>query len=140
MSHHTIDPLLPESFELVKSLINQYVPHFDSNIFNICCDETFDLTKYAEEGKDVGKIYLDFTKRIIDHVCGLGKDVMMWGDVLLEHPEIISEFPENVTFLNWYYDTDEKEMEEKIAAFAGLGRKQIVCPGTGAWNRSGAWL
>ena len=135
MSHHTIDPLLPESFEFVKSLINQYVPHFDSNIFNICCDETFDLTKYAEAGEDVGRIYLDFTKKIIDHVRSLGKNVMMWGDVLLEHPEIISEFSEEVTFLNWYYDTDEKEMEEKIAAFAGLGRKQIVCPGTGAWNR-----
>lgn len=135
MSHHTIDPLQAESFALVKSLINQYAPQFESDIFNICCDETFDLKKYAEEGLDVGKLYLDFTKKIISHVQSLGKKVMMWGDVLLEHPEIISEFPEDVMFLNWYYDTDVENMEEKISRFAGLNRRQIVCPGTTAWNR-----
>lgn len=135
MSHHTINPLLPESFEFVKNLIDQYLPCFESDTFNICCDETFDLTKYAGEGLDVGAIYLDFTKKIISHVQSYGKKVMMWGDVLLDNPEIITEFPENVTFLNWYYDADVKEMEEKIAKFAGLHRKQIVCPGTSAWNR-----
>lgn len=135
MAHHTIDPLMPESFAFVKSLINQYAPQFESDTFNICCDETFDLTKYAEEGLDVGAVYLEFTKKIIAHVQGLGKKVMMWGDVLLEHPQIITEFPEDVTFLNWYYDANVPEMEEKIAKFARLGRKQIVCPGTSAWNR-----
>lgn len=135
MSHHTIDPLLPESINVVKSLINQYVPNFESDIFNICCDETFDLTRYAEKGLNVGTIYLDFTKKIIDHVQSLGKQVMMWGDVLLEHTEIITEFPEDVLFLNWYYDSDVKEMEQKISKFAGLHRRQIVCPGTTAWNR-----
>ena len=135
MSHHTIDPLKEESFELVKSLINQYAPCFESDMFNICCDETFDLTKYAEEGLDVGALYLEFTKKIISHVQSLGKKVMMWGDVLLENPKIITEFPEDVTFLNWYYDANVEEMEEKISKFAGLRRKQIVCPGTSAWNR-----
>lgn len=135
MSHHTIDPLQEESFELVKSLINQYAPQFESDMFNICCDETFDLTRYAEEGYEVGALYLSFTKKIIAYVQSLGKKVMMWGDVLLDHPEIITEFPEDVTFLNWYYDTNVQEMEEKIAKFAGLHRRQIVCPGTTAWNR-----
>lgn len=135
MAHHTIDPLQKESFELVKSLINQFAPHFESDVFNICCDETFDLTKYEAEGHDVGKLYLDFTKKIIGHVQSLGKKVMMWGDVLLENPEIITEFPEDVMFLNWYYDADVKEMEAKIAKFASLNRRQIVCPGTNAWNR-----
>jgi len=135
MHHHTIDPLQEESFELVKSLINQYAPHFESSVFNICCDETFDLMKYSEEGHNVGSLYLDFTKKIISHVQNLGKRVMMWGDVLLEHPEIITEFPEDVLFLNWYYDEDEDEMEEKISRFANLHRRQIVCPGTTAWNR-----
>ncbi len=135
MAHHTIDPLVPESFTFVKSLINQYAPLFESDIFNICCDETFDLMKYEVEGMDVGAIYLDFTKKIIAHVQSLGKKTMMWGDVLLEHPEIITEFSEDVTFLNWYYDDNVAEMEAKISGFAGLGRKQIVCPGTSAWNR-----
>ena len=36
MRHHTIDPLNPESFPVVKSLIDQYAPHFTSDYFNIC--------------------------------------------------------------------------------------------------------
>lgn len=135
MRHHTIDPLHPESIELVKSLLNQYIPVFESDVFNICCDETFDLKKYAEEGLDVGSIYLDFTKQIISHVHSHDKKVWMWGDILLEHPEIITEFSEDVVFLNWYYNGNLEKMEQKISQFAGLNRKQIVCPGTSTWNR-----
>ena len=39
MPHHTIDPSNPESIEIIKSLIDQYVPLFTSNKFNICCDD-----------------------------------------------------------------------------------------------------
>ena len=41
--HHTLDVSNPESFEFVKSMLDQYIPPFSSNKFNICCDETFDL-------------------------------------------------------------------------------------------------
>ena len=43
MFHHTIDPTNPKSFALIRSLIDQYMPLFRSDKFNICCDETFDL-------------------------------------------------------------------------------------------------
>ena len=42
MLHHTVDPTKQESFELIASLIDQYIPLFSSDKFNICCDETFD--------------------------------------------------------------------------------------------------
>lgn len=135
MQHHTIDPLNPESFEIVKSLINQYAPHFTSEYFNICCDETFDLKRYAEEGLDEGKIYVDFVKKIIAHVQQKDKRVMMWADILLEHPDTIAELPEDILFLNWYYKDNTEKIEEKISKFAQSGKKQIVCPGTNSWLR-----
>ena len=52
MAHHTIDVSNPESIELIKSLIDQYVPLFRSNKFNICCDETFDLCRGRNTAKD----------------------------------------------------------------------------------------
>ena len=130
MRHHTIDPLNPESFPVVKSLIDQYSPHFTSGYFNICCDETFDLKRYAEEGLDEGRIYVDFVKKIIAHVQSKGKTVMMWADILLEHPETITDLPEDILFLNWYYNANPEKIDRKIAAFAKSGKKQIVCPGT----------
>lgn len=133
MRHHTIDPLHPDSFALVTSLIDQYMPLFTSDIFNICCDETFDLKAYADQGLDEGKIYADFVKKIVDYVSQKGKKVMMWGDILLKHPERIGDIPQDTYLLNWFYRLDPPE--EDVIRFAQSGRPQIVCPGTTTWNR-----
>lgn len=129
MRHHTIDPRSPESIEVVKSLIDQYMPYFDSEYFNICCDETFDLKEVDPEGK----LYLDFVQKIIAYVTSKGKRVMMWADILLKHPDCIEALPEDTLFLNWSYRAEPPE--ESVARFAALGRPQIVCPGTTSWSR-----
>jgi len=133
MSHHTINPLHPKSFELVKSLIDQYMPLFRSNKFNICCDETFDLRFLDCGDVDRGKLYVDFVNKIIDYVKSKGKTPMMWADILLEHPEVIEQLPQDVILLNWDYGANPPE--EKISKIANMGRTQIVCPGTTTWNR-----
>ena len=133
MIHHTIDPRNPESLELVKSLIDQYMPLFTSEYFNICCDETFDLKTLSDSAEEVGKLYVDFVKKIIAHVKSRGKKVMMWGDILLQHPETIEDLPEDTCYLNWFYRLDPPE--DTVIRFAKSGRPQIVCPGTTTWNR-----
>ena len=138
MHHHTIDPLIPESFEVIKSLIDQYIPNFKTDYFNICCDETFDLKEYEKKGEDVGKIYIDFVNKIIEYLTEKGKKVMMWGDILLKHPETIDVLPEDVHFLYWEYGPEPHE--ENIEKFAKAGRKQIVCPGTSSWSRLCEWV
>lgn len=130
--HHTLNPLAEGSEALVESLIDQYAPIFESSVFNICCDETFDLDMYLE-CDDPGKVYADFVKKIIAMIKGRGKNVMMWADILLKHPEVIGDIPEDTVFLNWNYRKDPPE--ENIARLAQLGKKQIVCPGNSAWYR-----
>ncbi len=131
MSHHTIDPKNPESIEIIKSLMDQILPLFRSDRFNICGDETFDLKEGKYKGEDTGKLYVDFVKKIIAHLKSRGKKIMMWGDVLLQHPETIDELPEDIQLLNWYYS--ENPPEETFETFEKSGREQIVCPGVSAW-------
>ncbi|MBO5867295.1 MAG: family 20 glycosylhydrolase [Oscillospiraceae bacterium] len=130
--HHTLNPLAEGSEALVESLIDQYYPLFRSNFFNICCDETFDLDMYLD-CEDPGKVYADFVKKIIGMIKARGKDVMMWADILLKHPEVIDDIPEDTIFLNWNYRKDPPE--DCVAQLAQTGRKQIVCPGNSAWYR-----
>lgn len=132
MIHHTIDPLNEESIKLITSLIDQYYPLFKTEWFNICGDETFDLNKSLQNA-DVGKLYTGFVKEIINHLHKNNKKIMMWADILLNHPETINELPEDICFLNWCYDSEPSE--ESIIEFAKCGRKQIVCPGTSSWSR-----
>lgn len=134
MAHHTINPLKEESFELIKSLLDQYIPLFRSDKFNICCDETFDLCNGVNKGKDSAKLYCDFVKKIAGYVASKGKTVMMWGDIMLKHPEYINELPEDIILLNWDYSAEPER--EKVKKFSDCGRKQIVCPGTSSWNQA----
>ena len=132
MLHHTIDASNPESFELIKSLIDQFIPLFRSSYFNICCDETFDLCRGRNAGKDKAKLYLEFTTKLIDHVSSRGKTAMMWGDIVLNHPEIIPSFPKDMVMLCWdYRDVPNVGAIDK---FASAGVRQMVCPGCSSWN------
>ncbi len=134
MAHHTIDPLHPESFPLIKSMLDQFMPLFRSDKFNICCDETFDLKNGKHKDMDTGKLYVDFVGQLISYVKSCGKKVMMWGDVLLEHPERVGDIPKDVMLLNWHYGADADNAEQKVKLFWEQKRTQIVCPATWAWN------
>lgn len=133
MQHHTIDVSNPQSIEVVKSLIDQFVGLCRSDKFNICCDETFDLCRGRNAGKDSGEEYFKFVSQIIEHVKSHGKTVMMWGDIVLHHPEKMSLLPKDTIMLNWCYM--KKPVEENVKAFAASGMTQYVCPGTSSWNR-----
>ena len=133
MAHHTIDVSNPESLEVVKSMIDQYIPLFRSNKFNICCDETFDLCKGRNAGKDEGEEYFKYVSKIIDHVKSYGKTVQMWGDIVLNHADKMGLLPADTVMLNWNYEKEANE--QNVKTFAASGLKQIVCPGTSSWNR-----
>ena len=128
MAHHTINPSDPESIEVIKSLIDQFMPCFTSKYFNICCDETFDLGKGKNQGKDPGALYTEFVSKICDYVRSKGKTPMMWGDII-EH---IDPLGDNIIFLSWGYSPNVTP--EKINMLASAGKKQIVCPGVNGWT------
>ncbi len=130
MAHHTINPLPDESFELIVSLIEQHISAFTSNKFNICCDETFDLGRDVNKDKDKGELYVGFVKKLVSYLEAKGKTVLMWGDIILQHPERIKELSDNIIFCSWNYEKNPKE-----GCVAPLeGRKQYVCPGTSSWD------
>lgn len=133
MLHHTVDPSNPDSLQLITGMIDRYAALFRSKYFNICCDETFDLGKGRNTGKNAGELYLDFTRKLIEHVNSLGKTVMMWGDIILHHPEILGSFPKDVVMLNWSYVSNPDP--NSAVRFREAGYRQLLCPGTSCWNQ-----
>lgn len=137
MAHYTIDPSNEESFALVKQMMSEYLPLFSSKYFNICCDETFDLgkgrNKERAEQCGVGRVYVDFVKKIAEFAISCGKIPMMWGDIVLNHRELIRELPKKTVFLNWEYGAEITD--EATKGFSETGVEQIVCPGVQGWSR-----
>jgi hypothetical protein len=137
MAHYTIDVSQEESFLLIQSMLDEYLPLFSSRYTNICCDETFDLGKGKNLARareyGIGRLYASFVARLIGVVQSYGKTPMLWGDVVLHYPEVIKEFPDDTVFLNWAYGADVTP--DATETFQRAGVRQFVCPGVQGWSR-----
>lgn len=136
MEHHTINVSHPDSLQLIKHMIGEYMQLFRTDKFNICADETFDLGKGKNralaEQKGTNRLYADYIKELFAYLIENGKTPMFWGDILCRQPELFAELPSQVICLNWGYAPDQREDETK--AIAATGALQYVCPGACGWN------
>ena len=137
MKHHTLDVSNPESMQLAKSLIDEFMPLFTSKYFNICADETFDLGKGKSAGlaetKGTQRMYLDFVKELCGYVVSKGKTPMFWGDIICAFPEAVQELPKETICLNWGYDADWPE--DSTRKLSEAGARLYNCPGVSGWDQ-----
>ncbi len=133
----TICPTDEGSIALVASLYDQLLPHFTSRMFNVGCDETFDLgqgrSKDVCERYGLGSVYLEYLLKIQEAVQKHGRKMLFWGDIVINHPELIERLPKDVVALEWGYEADHP-FSEDCAKFAEAGLEFWVCPGTSSWN------
>jgi hexosaminidase len=130
-------PEHPGSIELIRSLYDELLPHFTSKQINVGLDETIDLGQGASkaicEERGVGRVYLDFLKQIYADVSRRGYTMQYWGDIIIEHPDLVPELPKDAVALEWGYESDHP-FDEHGAMFAAAGVPYYVCPGTSSWN------
>ncbi len=132
----SLNPLDPRSLALVEEWLAELLPNFASRKVNVGCDETFDLgqgrSREACETLGKGRVYLDFLLKIHGAVARHGHTMHFWGDIILNHPELIAELPRDVVPLVWGYEADHP-FAAQCAQFAESGLPFYVCPGTSTW-------
>ncbi|MBM4149849.1 MAG: hypothetical protein FJ224_12535 [Lentisphaerae bacterium] len=131
----TISPVHPRTYRFLARLFDEFLPLFSSRIFNVCCDETWDLG-YGQSAelcrlKGRGRVYLDHVLRLRELAARHGKRIQFWGDVIVKHPDLLSELPGDVTVLNWGYEHDVPLAP--VRALSKARRDFMVCPGTSGW-------
>ncbi|HEY3932828.1 MAG TPA: family 20 glycosylhydrolase [Verrucomicrobiae bacterium] len=133
----TLAPNNSGTIPFLRGLYDELLPNFSSKLFNVGCDETWDLgrgqSKKLCETKGKGRVYLDFLKKIHHEVSARDKKMMFWGDIILKYPKLISQLPENVIALNWGYEANHP-FEKEAAQFARAKIPFCVCPGTSTWQ------
>ena len=139
---NTINPVDPRSLELIGRMYDQFLPCFSSKLFNVGCDETFEIL-YAKPGqtrcaaaiaeKGAVRVYFDFLLKIHELVRARGRRMMFWGDIILHRPELIPELPKDVVCLNWGYEANHP-FEKQTAQLEAAGCDFYVAPGTSAWG------
>ncbi len=133
-----LSPAKPEVYKFLEDIYKDICSIFNSRIFNVNCDETWDLGKGASREvcskKGIGQVYLEHIlalKRILD---GLDRKLMFWGDIVLRHKEVVEKIPKDVIVLNWRYDA-RSSYDDIIEPFWRAGLTQIICPGIWCWRR-----
>ncbi|MBC8095529.1 MAG: family 20 glycosylhydrolase [Akkermansiaceae bacterium] len=155
----TLAPNHPGTIKFIRELYNELLPNFSSKFLNVGCDETWDLgrgqSKKLCERHGKGRVYVDFLKQIQREAAKRGRRMMFWGDIILNHPELIPEiaklsrssrresaqFNKNgltsaatakIIALNWGYEATHP-FEKEAATFAKSKVPFYVCPGTATW-------
>lgn len=133
----SLDPSNPGSFELVKGLYAEFLPNFNSAYFNIGCDETVELglgrSKAACDSLGVGRVYLNYLLKLNDEVRKYGKVAQFWGDIILNHEELIPEIPQDMIPMVWGYESNFR-FDTILPKFRKAGLDFYVCPGTATWR------
>ncbi|MGB3716722.1 MAG: glycoside hydrolase family 20 zincin-like fold domain-containing protein [Candidatus Promineifilaceae bacterium] len=133
----SLAPAEPGSIELIRGLYDELLPNFRSNQINVGCDETVDLGQ--GRSKDLvarlspGRVYLDFLLKIYHEVHDRDHTMQFWGDIVMEHPDLVDELPRDLVALEWGYEANHP-FDKHGALFADSKIPFYVCPGTSSWN------
>lgn len=128
-----------ESARFVQSILSELVPHFRSRKLNVGGDEPWELGqgRSKERVAEIGKaeVYREFLDRILRIARDLGSEPIFWADIVLEHPELVSQIPRGAVPAIWGYYADHPFPEQcRMVAEAGFRERFQVVPGTGSWN------
>ena len=138
---NTLCPTDPRSLALVDDIHGQILPCFRSKLFNVGCDETFEIlfaTNQTRSAKAIAEkgavnVYFDFLLKIHELVVKRNHRMMFWADIIIHHPELVEKLPTDVIALDWGYEADHP-FEKQTVRLEKAGRDFYVCPGTSAWG------
>ncbi len=133
-----LSPAKEESYQFLKDVYSEIAPSYDSPLFNINCDETGGLgegaSKKMVQQMGIGGVYAYHINRIADLLKPYGKTPMMWGDIALQHRDIVPKLPKDLIVLSWGYHPGDS-FEDAIKPFTSLGFRFMVCPGVSCWSQ-----
>jgi len=84
--------------------------------------------------KGLGKVYLDFLGKIHEQLAPLHKQLLFWGDIAENSPELVGTLPKDMIAVSWHYDA-KPDFTKNLEPFLKSGLETWVAPGVNNWNR-----
>jgi hexosaminidase len=136
---HVIAPGQPGSMALIKQMFAEIDSLFPSRFIHLGADETFELgrgqTQDRVKAEGIGPVYVGFLKEIADSLKYTGKRLLFWGDVAMNHPELVKELPKDMIAVAWDYGLGPN-WERLVTPFRlDVNMETWVAPGVSNWNR-----
>ena len=132
----TLNPLDERSLDLIKKMYHDMLPISNSKYFNMNFDEPFELGKGKSKAEceriGLGNVYIDYVLKAYEVIKQYDKIPLIWGDVLIKHPELLHRLPKDMIFVDWGYDANYP-FSTHLKKLSELNIKFIAAPGTTSW-------
>ncbi len=134
---HTLSPAGEATYRFLDQALGELIPAFPDSLLNIACDESWDLGKGSSRPL-VARLgsagaHAGHYRKVYDLVTARGKQVMMYGDIILNHPAILQQLPRGIVIVDWHYNAAKEY--PSVARFRAAGFPVVVSPGLSNWNR-----
>jgi hexosaminidase len=133
-----LSPQQEGSYKLVAAWYRELNELFPGKFFHIGADETFELgegqSREAARARGVGAIYFEHLNRVREVLKPYDRRLMFWGDIALNHPDLIGSIPKDMIVMNWDYAAKDDYLP-RIKPFKDAGLEEFVCPGVHNWNQ-----
>lgn len=126
-----------ETIKFLEDLFSEIAPAFRSKYFHIGADESWDVGRGESfaKGQQIGfgNLHAEHYNRVYKIAKKYHKTVMMYGDIILKFPSILTRIPPDIIIVDWHYHPVESY--PSINKFKEAGRQFIVSPGLLNWCR-----
>jgi hexosaminidase len=133
-----LSPQQEGSYKLIAAWYRELNELFPGKFFHIGADETFELgegqSREAAKARGVGAIYFEHLNRVREVLKPYDRRLMFWGDIALNHPDLIDRVPKDMIVMNWDYAPKDDYLP-RIKPFKDAGLEEFVCPGVHNWNQ-----
>ena len=133
----TFNPLDERSLKHVEKMYGDMLPYTKSKYFNMDFDEPFELghgkTKEAVLNSSVEDIFIDYLHKMAKVVRRYDKIPLIWGDVVIKHPEAVKKIDEDIILIDWGY-TKGYPFHEHAKMLQEKNRKFMLAGGTSTWG------
>jgi hexosaminidase len=133
-----LSPQQEGSYKLIADWYRELNGLFPGKFFHIGADETFELgegqSREAAKARGVGAVYFEHLNRVREVLKPYDRRLMFWGDIALNHPDLIGSVPKDMIVMNWDYAPKDDYLP-RIRPFKDAGLEQFVCPGVHNWNQ-----
>ena len=134
---YILDPGNPDTQQFLFNYLNEIAPLYQSQYFNINCDETESL------GSGKAKSYVDSlgkSEAYVQHILNIysilkpwNKKIMMWGDIILKDKAIIDQLPKDIIPIFWAYHASSS-FASSMEKLEKSGFQYWIAPGTSSWH------
>ena len=132
----TLDVSNPKSIELVRQMYDDMLPISNSKYFNMNFDEPFELglNKNKQRCLELGKgnVYLEFVEKAREIILKYNKIPLIWGDVLLNHDDVLDKVPKDMIFIDWGYDA-QYPFDKTLKKVKDSNLRFMAAPASTSW-------